>query len=111
MLFASVQSLVVLALSVAALVGAVWGLIDASKYSNEAYVAAGKQTKTVWLAIMGVAAVIAFLSVPPPIGVGGGIVGFLGILAIVAVIVYFVEVKPKVAPHHRPGSGPSRGTW
>lgn len=111
MLFSSLQSLVTLALSIAALVGAVWALIDAAKYSNEAYVAAGKQTKTIWLVILGVATLIAFLSTPWPIGSGGGITSFLGLLAIVAVIVYFVEVKPKVSPHHRPGSGPSRGTW
>ncbi|WNM24286.1 DUF2516 family protein [Demequina capsici] len=110
-MFSSLQNLVILVLSVAALVGSVWGLIDAAKYSNEAYVAAGKQTKTIWLVILGVAALIAFISMPYPLGGGGGIVGFLGLLSIVAVIVYFVEVRVKVAPHHRPGAGPKRGTW
>ncbi len=112
MLFGSLQMLVTLALSVAALVGSVWALIDAAKYSNDAFVAAGKQTKTIWLVILGVAALIAFLSMPYPLGGGGGITGFLGIIAIVAVIYYFVDVRVKVAPHHRPGSrGPKGGTW
>ena len=111
-MFAFLQSSVVFILSIAALVGSVWALVDAARYSNAAYVAAGKQTKMLWLAILGVAAVIAFISVPPPIGIGGGIVGFFGLLSIGAVIVYFVEVRVKVAPHHRPGSrGPQGGTW
>ncbi len=111
-MFAFLQISLIFVLSIAALVGSVWALIDAAKYSNEAYVAAGKQTKTIWLIILGVATLIAFLSVPAPVGIGSGIIGFLGLLSIVAVLVYFVEVRVKVAPHHRPGSGrPKGGTW
>ncbi|WP_084124897.1 DUF2516 family protein [Demequina sp. NBRC 110054] len=111
-MFAFLQSAVIFLISIAALVGSVWALIDAAKYSNEAYVAAGKQTKTIWLVILGIATLIAFISVPAPIGVGSGIIGFFGLLSIVAVLVYFVEVRVKVAPHHRPGSrGPKGGTW
>ncbi|MDN4473927.1 DUF2516 family protein [Demequina zhanjiangensis] len=110
-MFGFLQSSVVFVLSLGALVGSIWALVDAAKYSNSAYVAAGKQTKTIWLAILAVATLIAFISVPPPIGRGGGIIGFLGIISIGAVIVYFVEVRVKVAPHHRPGSGPKGGTW
>ncbi|WP_062200259.1 DUF2516 family protein [Demequina salsinemoris] len=111
-MFAFLQNLVIIVLSVAAFVGSVWALIDAAKYSNEAYVAAGKQTKPIWLGILGIAALIAFISVPAPIGIGSGIIGFFGLLSIVAVLVYFVEVRVKVAPHHRPGSrGPKGGTW
>ncbi|WP_159448788.1 DUF2516 family protein [Demequina sp. NBRC 110053] len=102
-MFGFLQALIIWLISAAALVGAVWGLVDAFKYPDSAFTNAGKQTKTVWLIIMGVAAVIAFVSMPPlPFGpnlfgfMGGGAIGLLGIAAIAVVIYYFVEVRPKV---------------
>ncbi|MFV0633905.1 DUF2516 family protein [Demequina sp.] len=108
-MFSTLQHLIVLLLSVAALVGAIWALVDASKYSDGQYKNAGKNSKGMWLAILGVAALIAFISLPWPLGGGGGIGGLLGIAAIIAVIYYFVDVKPKVSGTS--GGGGRPGGW
>ena len=49
------QALILLALGVAALAMEVFCLVDAVRYPEQAYVAAGKLTKTWWLVILGVA--------------------------------------------------------
>ncbi|WP_062070311.1 DUF2516 family protein [Demequina sediminicola] len=95
-MFGTLQNLIVFAISAAAFVGALWGLIDAFKYPDATFRAAGKLNKTWWLVILGAATVIAFLALPWPLGTGGGIGGILGFAAIVAVIVYFVDVRPKL---------------
>jgi len=112
-MFGSLQHLIVLLISIAVLVAAVWALIDASRYSNSAYKSAGKNSKTLWLVILGVAAVVGFISLPPPLGAGGGVIGFLGIASVIAVVYYFVDVRPKVAAMNPGSRGPSRssGGW
>jgi hypothetical protein len=50
-------------------------------------VAAGKLTKPAWAAITGVAAVVVYLF---------GLMSFLGLPAIVAAVVYLVDVRPAV---------------
>lgn len=113
MLFASLQALIVLAISVAALVAAIVATIHAARTPEGAFKAAGKQSKTLWLIVMLAAAVIAFVSLPWPLGSGSGALGILGLVSLGAVIYYLVEVKPKVSgfsggskPQHR-----SSGTW
>lgn len=69
----------------AALVIQVWALVDALSHPAGAYLAAGKLTKQAWLAILGVALVVVLLS---------GWFGSLGLAAIIATIVYFVDVRP-----------------
>ncbi|WP_296665232.1 DUF2516 family protein [Demequina sp.] len=95
-MFGFLQSMVVFAISAVALIGAIWGLIDAARRSPSAFTAAGKWSKTIWMVILGVATLIAFVSLPWPLGGGGGIAGILGIASVVAVIVYFVDVRPKL---------------
>ena len=114
-MFGTLQNLIVFVISLAALVGAIWALIDALRYPNQAYVSAGKQTKVLWGVILGVASAITLVYLPWPPGRGGmGILGLLGIAATVAVIYFFVGVRPKLREHHTPGSsrGPvNRGGW
>ncbi|WP_062518983.1 DUF2516 family protein [Demequina silvatica] len=107
-MFGFLQNTVVLLISLAAFAGAIWGLIDAARRPEGAFTAAGKWSKTIWLVILGVATIIAFISLPWPLGTGGGIGGILGIAAIVAVIVYLVDVRPKLGGGYGP-SGGSRG--
>lgn len=69
-----------------------WAFVDAIRHPAAAFVAAGKQTKPLWLIILGV----AFL-----IGIGGvlgslTIFSFLPILAFVAAAIYLADVRPKV---------------
>lgn len=113
-MFGTLQNSLVFLISLATLVASTWALIEALRYPDRAYVAAGKRSKVLWGSIMGLATFISFVSLPPPLGRGGGPLGLLGIASIVAVLYFFVDVKPKLRDHHTPGStrGPSnRGGW
>ena len=64
----------------------IWAFVDALLRPAEAFVAAGKLTKQAWLLILGLAvgAALVFPSV----------FGLLGILGIVAALVYVLDVRP-----------------
>jgi hypothetical protein len=94
-------------LLLAAFVVETWAFIHAVLQPSATFVAAGKQTKPIWLIILG----IAFL-----IGVGGAIgdlalLSFFPIIAFVAAAIYLVDVRPKIK-QVRPGQrqGPY-GPW
>ena len=69
-----------------ALVIQIYALVDASTCPANAYLAAGKLTKTAWVTILAVALVVVVLM--------AGWFGPFGLAAIVATIVYFVDVRP-----------------
>ena len=73
-------------LSLGALVLKIWALADAVYRPAPAYVAAGKLTKLAWVAILAVAVLLT----------GGDFLGLLGLVAVVAAIVYLVDVRPAV---------------
>jgi hypothetical protein len=84
-----------------------WAFVHALLQPANAFVAAGKQTKPLWLIILGVAFVI---------GVGGvvgslALLSFFPIIAFVAAAIYLVDVRPKIK-QVRPGQrqGPY-GPW
>jgi len=85
-------------LNLALLVLVGWALIDAATRPAQAFVVAGKQTKQIWLVILGVCLLLSLVGV-------GGILGFFGFLIAVAAIVYLVDVRPAVR-EIRPG-----GPW
>lgn len=68
-----------------ALALSLWAFVDALVRPAAAYVAAGKLTKPAWAAITGLAAVIAYFSGP---------MSFLGLPAVIAGVVYLVDVRP-----------------
>lgn len=74
------------ALGLGALALKVWALADALIRPGPAYAAAGKLTKPVWVAILVVALVLGRASV----------LGLLGLVSLVAAIVYLVDVRPAV---------------
>lgn len=80
---------ILLFLSIAVFVAAVYAFIHAALQRPDAYTAAEKLTKPVWLIILGVA---AFLSIPvlPVLGITGIAI------AAVAAGVYLVDVRPKL---------------
>ena len=93
------------ALLIGAFVVEAWAFVDAIRHPAAAYIAAGKQTKPLWLIILGVAFVI---------GIGGAVglltlLSFLPILAFVASAIYLVDVRPKVRDVRaaRPARGPT----
>lgn len=103
----SLQQLVLLVLTVAAFGMQVYALVDAVRTRKEAFDLAGKLTKQKWVAILGVAAALGFVSL------GGGL-GFLAIIAVVAAGVYLADVRPAVRQigggHSGERSGPY-GPW
>jgi hypothetical protein len=85
-----------------------WAFVDALRRPKAAFPAAGKQTKPIWLVILGVALVI---------GIAGAVnrlqlVSIIPIVAFVAAAIYLVDVRPKVRSI---GAGSSRqgpyGPW
>jgi len=69
-----------------------WAFVDALRRPTAAFPAAGKQTKPIWLIILGVGFVIGI----------GGAVQYLSLLSIfpiaafVAAAIYLVDVRPKI---------------
>jgi hypothetical protein len=95
------------ALAVAAFVVEAWAFIDAITRPAQAFVAAGKQTKLIWLIILGIAFVLGLYA-----AAYGGVTGFLSVAAFVAAAIYLADVRPKVKEFRRDrsNSGPY-GPW
>ena len=78
-------SYVLVALQIAVLVTAIYSFVHAAIQRPDAYTAAGKLTKPVWLVILGVSALLALA------------LGIIGVaVAAVASGVYLVDVRPKI---------------
>lgn len=96
-MFGSTQHAVVFLISVGAFAFEAWALIDALRYPGGAYAAAGKQTKGLWVGLLGGATAIGFLGLPYPLGIAlANALGFLGLAAIAAAAVYATGVRPKL---------------
>jgi Protein of unknown function (DUF2516) len=100
-----------LALGLAAFIVEAWAFIDAITRPAHAFVSAGKQTKPLWLIILGVAAVIGLAGAV----YGVGPTSILPVAAFVAAAIYLADVRPKVRsfPKNRSGSSSSGpyGPW
>jgi Protein of unknown function (DUF2516) len=91
----------------------IWALIDAIIRPAQAFIAAGKRTKPLWLVITGVSAAVglgyAFL-----VGTTT-IISFLPVAAFVAAAVYITDVRPKVKDFKSSGSSTTHmgpyGPW
>ena len=84
---AAFDGLVYLILTWGALALTGWAFIDALIRPAAGYVAAGKLTKPGWAAITGIAIAVVYFFGP---------MSFLGLPAIIASIVYLVDVRPAV---------------
>ena len=97
------------ALWAAAFVVEVWAFVDAIRRPTPAFPAAGKQTKPLWLIILGVASVIGLASV----AYSASPLSIFPIVAFVAAAIYLADVRPKVREFKSSGgtsSGPY-GPW
>lgn len=104
-----VQNTVFLVLSVVAFGLELWAFVDCLRHRPGAFEAASKRTKTFWLALTGIAALIGGLS----LWSGGGGLGLFGIVAVTVAGVYLADVRPAVSESGRGGSrniGPY-GPW
>ena len=84
------------ALAVAAFVVETWAFVDAIIRPAPAFAAAGKQTKPIWLLILGVAFVLGLYT-----AAYGGVTQILAVIAFVAAAIYLVDVRPKVREFKR----------
>ena len=98
------------ALLVAAFVIEAWAFIDALRRPAAAFPAASKQSKPIWLIILGIAGIIGIGGVTQKIGLFTSFLA-LPIIGFVAAAIYHVDVKPKVRDM-KPGTrqGPY-GPW
>ena len=76
-----------LVINLVAVAVGVFDIVDAAIRPAEAFVAAGKLTKPMWLIIVGLSTVAVWFF---------GLISFLGIPAVVAILVYLVDVRPAV---------------
>ena len=65
-----------------------YAFVHALRQRSDAFTAANKQTKPIWAAITGVAAVLLVFT--------GGPLSFFWLIGIIAVLVYLVDVRPRV---------------
>ena len=96
-------------LSIAAFLFEGYALVDALRRPAGAFLAAGKQTKPIWLIILGVATVVGagyafYLR-------GASVISILPVVAFVAAAVYMADVHPKVKEFKTGRSGASSGPY
>lgn len=103
------QSWVSFALTLAGFGVELFALLHALRTRPDAFIAADKRTKNFWLAVLGVATLLGFLSIGP-FGLG-----LLAIIAIVAAGIYLADVKPAIDQVLGRGAGGRRdgpyGPW
>ena len=80
------------ALAVAAFGFEVFAFIDAIRRPSQAFIAASKQTKPLWLVITGVATAIGLGTA----AYGNSPIGILAVAAFVAAAIYLTDVRPKI---------------
>ena len=96
-----------LALGLVAFIVEAWAFIDAVTRPKQAFVAASKQTKPLWLIILGVAAVVGLY-----FGIyGSGPVSILPVAAFVAAAIYLTDVRPKVKAFPKNRTNSSSGPY
>lgn len=86
-IFGDLTWLIAIVLGAAALVFSVFCLVDALRHRPDAFAAAGKASKNIWLAVLGVCVVLAFYQFPAPFSLPW-------ILAVVGSGVYGADVRP-----------------
>ncbi len=98
------------ALAVAALIVEVWAFVDAVRRPTAAFPAAGKQTKPLWLIILGVAAAVGLYSAANGSSGIGVVISILPVAAFIAAAIYLTDVRPKVREIGR-GGGSHQGPY
>ncbi|OLT43828.1 hypothetical protein BJF86_13630 [Serinicoccus sp. CNJ-927] len=99
------QNMVELVLSLGLFAMMVWALVDCLRTRQDAFVAAGKRTKTFWSLITGGATLLGFISI-------GSALSIFNVIAVVAAAVYLADVRPAVkSVQGRGGSNTHMGPY
>ncbi|TAK69972.1 MAG: DUF2516 family protein [Actinomycetota bacterium] len=88
MLFSATTTIVTWVLWAVFLVIKLWAFVDCVRRRDDAFPAAGRQTKALWLVLTGITALTGLL---PQLTLG-----ILGIAGVVIALVYLFEVRPKL---------------
>jgi hypothetical protein len=98
-------------LAIGALIFEAYAFVDALRRPKQAFLAAGKQNKPLWLVITGVATVIGLGTAAS----GSWPIGILAVAAFVAAAIYLTDVKPKIKDYRSGGGSGTRmgpyGPW
>lgn len=100
--FSNVQDGIALILSIGVIALALFAFVDSLRHRVDAYPAAGKLTKPIWCAILGVGFLLALLTFGTPLNI-------FTLLAVVAASVYLADVRP--ALRRVLGGGRSNGPY
>jgi Protein of unknown function (DUF2516) len=100
----TVQGLLMLVIGVLALGVQGFALVDALRQRTDAFPAAGKLTKPLWLAILAVATAIGVIFVLNPFSV-------FNLIAFVAAGVYLADVRPAIKAISGGGNSGPYGRW
>lgn len=98
------QYLLTLIIGVLALGVQVFALVDALRQRTDAFPAAGKLTKPIWLAILAVSAAIGVIFVRSPFNI-------FNLMAFVAAGVYLADVRPAIKSITGGGNSGPYGRW
>ncbi|WP_245623320.1 DUF2516 family protein [Spirillospora albida] len=86
-----------------------YALFDALTVPENAYSAAGKQSKKLWMIILIVAVVLGAVHAIAPFALGASpimlLLGILPVAAFIGAAVYLADVRPAVAPYKKRGGG------
>ncbi|MBG0813749.1 DUF2516 family protein [Planomonospora sp. ID82291] len=102
-----VLDLIFLILGIGAFILSTWALVHAIKTPARAFAVTGKQSKQVWLLILGFATLFSFAGA---VGYLNSI-GFLVIISVVAAGVYLADVRPAVREVGKGGNSGPYGPW
>jgi hypothetical protein len=98
-------------LAIGALIFEGYAFVDALRRPKQAFLAASKQSKPLWLVITGVATVIGLGTA----ATASWPIGILAVAAFVAAAIYLTDVKPKIKDYRTTGGSGSRmgpyGPW
>lgn len=110
-MFASLQITIMVLLTLALFVVEVFALVDAARRPAGAFTSAGKRTKVFWSAILATGALLGFVGLYPPLGIG--MLGMAALFMVVPAAIYLTDVRPALGSHRRRGGGPrpGRGGW
>ncbi len=98
-------------LSIGAFLLSGWALLHAVRIPANAFPAAGKQTKRLWLLILGLATLFTFAAAINYLGVGMGLPNIFTIAAVIAAGIYLADVKPAVNGYRGGGNQGPYGPW
>jgi Protein of unknown function (DUF2516) len=100
--FSQVQGGIALILSIGVIALVVYAFIDVLRQRADAFPAAGKLTKPIWCAILGVGSLLSLITLGNPLNI-------FTLLVVVASAVYLVDVRPAV--QRMVGRGRSDGPY